>query len=147
MCWLPLTYTLYKMGTDCAFFDCSTKTESVCKRYKFALSRSSKAYQTRLNRIWCTCSRVNQGCYSTNPECYSTNSSYQFSVLPCVACNGNVSHRDLPVSPQGGVHEEGVWGSGPCLFKGRRQNSNIQTTYKPQKVLCEVIYFSPNQHM
>ena len=34
-----------------------------------------------------------------------------------------------------------------CLGKGRRQNSHIQTTYKPQKVLCEVTYFSPNQHM
>ena len=32
-------------------------------------------------------------------------------------------------------------------FKGRRQNSHLQTTYKPQKVLCEVTYFSPNQHM
>ena len=30
--------------------------------------------------------------------------------------------------------------------KGRRQNSHIQTTYKPQKVLCEVTYFSPNHH-
>ena len=30
--------------------------------------------------------------------------------------------------------------------KGRHQNSHIQTTYKSQKVLCEVTYFSPNQH-
>ena len=31
--------------------------------------------------------------------------------------------------------------------QGRRQNSHIQTTYKPQKILCEVTYFSPNQHI
>ena len=31
--------------------------------------------------------------------------------------------------------------------KGRHQNSHIQTTYKPQKVLCVVTYFSPTHHM
>ena len=34
-----------------------------------------------------------------------------------------------------------------ALDMGRRQNSHIQTTYKPQKVLCEVTYLSLIQHM
>ena len=28
-----------------------------------------------------------------------------------------------------------------------RGDSHIQTTYKPQKAICELTYFSPNHHM